>query len=116
MCNVSAPVIFIFICQNNLVFGSYCPYYNTNEGKWINDSNAFLFSLNLDKKYPSKKAFENYYRGSCGFHFKDIEYCSFNSRKGKFYKTGVYLDKLELDGNNQYFYINHFLVYKIEKS
>jgi len=116
VCNVSAPVIFIFICQNNLVFWSYCPYYNTNEGKWINDSNAFLFSLNLDKKYPSKKAFENYYRGSCGFHFKDIEYCSFNSRKGKFYKTGVYLDKLELDGNNQYFYINHFLVYKIEKS
>ena len=114
-CNVNAPVVFIFICDNDLLFGSYCPYYNTSEGKWINDSNAFLFSLNLDKKYPAKKAYENYHRG-CGYHFKDIEYCYVYSKKGEFGKTGIYLDKLELDGNNNYFYVNHFLAYKVEKS
>jgi hypothetical protein len=112
-CNMNAPVLFIFICDNNLAFGSYCPYYNTSGSSWIADSNAFIFSLNLDKKYPAKQANNNYYRG-CGYHFKDIEYCSIYSRKGNFGKTGIYLDKYELDGNNQNFYVNHFFVYQIE--
>jgi hypothetical protein len=115
-CNVNAPVIFIFICDNNLAFGSYCPYYNTSGSSWIADSNAFIFSLNLDKKYPAKQANSNYYRGTCGYHFSDITYCNTYSRKGNFGKSGIYLDKYELDGNNQYFYVNHFLVFKIENS
>ena len=54
-CNISAPAIFIFITEKS-VFGAYCPnYYCNNNGRWINDSNAFLFSLNLNKKYPAKK-------------------------------------------------------------
>ena len=112
--NLSCPQIFIFITENLSIFGSYCPNYYTSANSWINDSNAFLFSLNLDKKYPSKKAKENYYAGTCGYHFKDIEFCSFGPRKGTFYKTGIYLDKYELEGDKNYFYIKHFLVYKVE--
>ena len=43
-CNVNAPVIFIFITYNNSIFGAYCPFFNTREGKLINDSNDFIFS------------------------------------------------------------------------
>ena len=77
-CNVKKPLIFIFITEKNSIFGSYCPYFNTSDGQWINDSNAFLFSLNLDKKYPAKKAYQNYYLGACGYHFKDITYFFFH--------------------------------------
>jgi len=113
--NLSCPMIFIFITQNNSIFGSYCPNYNTSEGKWIADSNAFLFSINLNKKYPAKKADNNYHRGTCGYHFSDITYCSFSSKKGSFGTSGIYLDKYELEGNNSNFYIKHFMVYKVEK-
>ena len=112
--NLSCPQIFIFITENLSIFGSYCPNYYTSANSWINDSNAFLFSLNLDKKYPSKKAKENYYSGTCGYHFKDIEFCSFGPRKGTFCNSGIYLDKYELEGDKNYFYIKHFLVYKVE--
>ena len=114
-CNVNAPVIFIFITYNNSIFGAYCPFFNTSEGKWINDSNAFIFSLNLNKKYLAKQSNKNYFRGQCGFHFKDIEYCNFSSRKGTFYTSGVYLNQNELEGNNSEFYIRNFYVYKIDK-
>ena len=114
LCNVSAPVIFIFVTEKMNIFGSYCPYFSTS-GSWINDSNAFLFSLNLDKKYPAKKAYQNYHRGTCGYHFQDITYCGFNDKKGNFNTSGTYIDKYELDGNSNYFYIRQFLVYKIDK-
>ena len=116
--NLGCPQIFIFITENLSIFGSYCPNYRADSsyGKWVNDSNAFLFSLNLDKKYPALKNQENYFTGVCGYHFKDIEYCSFSSKKGSFGKTGTYLDKFELEGNEQYFFIKHFLVYRVENS
>ena len=101
--NLGCPQIFIFITENLSIFGSYCPNYRANSSyDWQNDSNAFLFSLNLDKKYPAKKAQSNYYTGVCGYHFQDITYCSFSSRKGTFDTSGTYLDKYELEGNNIY--------------
>ena len=114
-CNVNAPVIFIFITNNNSIFGAYCPLFNTSEGKWINDSNAFIFSINLNKKYPAKKSNDNYYRGPCGIHFGDITYCDFSSRKGSFGNSGIYLNQKELEGNNSEFVIKHFYVYNIDK-
>ena len=36
-------------------------------------------------------------------------------RKGSFDTTGTYLNSYELDGNNQYFYVKQFLVYKVYK-
>jgi hypothetical protein len=71
-CNVSAPVVFIFFTSKNSIFGAYCPHFNTFESQWKNDSNAFIFSINLNKKYPAKKANENYHRGQCGIHFQDL--------------------------------------------
>ena len=53
-CNVNKPVVFIFITTKKSIFGAYCPYFNTNEGKWINDYNSFIFSINLNKKYHAK--------------------------------------------------------------
>ena len=112
--NLSCPQIFIFITENLSIFGSYCPkYYTSSIGNWISDGNTFLFSLNLDKKYPAKKAQNNYHIGTCGYHFNDITFCSFNQRKGTFDK-GTYLDKYELDGKQNYFFIKHFLAYKVE--
>lgn len=84
-CNISAAAIFIFITKKS-IFGAYCPYYSCNDGKWINDSNAFLFSLNLNKKYPAKKSGNNYFRGKCGFHFSDLTFCGMNDRQGNFEK------------------------------
>ena len=114
--NLGCPQIFIFITENLSIFGSYCPNYKADGsyGDWVNDSNAFLFSLNLDKKYPAKKNQSNYHTGTCGYHFQDITYCSFSSKKGSFSKTGTYLDKYKLEGDNQYFFIKHFLVYQVE--
>ena len=114
-CYVNAPVIFIFITKNNSIFGAYCPLFNTTEEKWINDANAFIFSINLNKKYPSLQPKNNYFRGACGFHFNDINYCSFSTRKGSFGKNGIYLNKYELEGNNNEFNIKHFLVYRIDE-
>ena len=114
-CNVNAPVIFIFITNNNSIFGAYCPLFNTTENNWINDANAFIFSINLNKKYPSMQSNRNYYRGSCGFHFNDITYCDISTRKGSFAKNGIYLNQYELEGNSNEFYIRHFYVYKIDK-
>jgi len=115
--NLGCPQIFIFITENLSIFGSYSPNYraDSNYNNWVNDSNAFLFSINLDKKYPAKKAQSNYHTGTCGFHFQDITYCDFSSRQGSFAKSGTYLDKYELEGNSTCFYIKHFLVYKVEK-
>ena len=115
VCNVNAPVIFIFITNNNSIFGAYCPLFNTNENSWINDSNAFIFSINLNKKYPAKKSNNNYFRGTCGFHFQDITYCDFSSRKGTLSNSGIYLSQKELEGNNDSFIIKHFYVYKVDK-
>ena len=112
-CNISAPAIFIFFTGKS-IFGAYCPLYSCNEGKWIGDSNAFIFSLNLNKKYPAKKSGDNYHRGTCGFHFNDITFCSMTDRKGSF-NTSVYLDYYELEGNQTTFYVKQFLVYKVNK-
>ncbi len=113
-CNINAPAIFIFITENNSIFGAYCPRYNCSDGNWISDTNAFIFSLNLNKKYPAKKSGDNYHRGTCGFHFTDITFCNLTSRKGSFGKS-IYLDNYELEGNNNSFYVRNFLVYKVIK-
>ena len=49
-CNVNSAVVFLFFTGKNSIFGAYCPKFNTSENQWINDSNAFIFSLNLNKK------------------------------------------------------------------
>ena len=114
--NLGCPQIFIFITENLSIFGSYSPNIMANSSySWQNDSNAFLFSLNLDKKYPAKKSQSNYFNGTCGYHFQDITYCSFSSKKGSFGNSGTYLDQYELEGNSPNFFIKHFLVYKVEK-
>lgn len=112
-CNISAPAIFIFFTEKS-IFGAYCPLYSCSGGNWISDSNAFIFSLNLNKKYPAKKSGENYYRGTCGFHFNDITFCGMADRKGSF-GTSVYLNNYELEGNQTTFYVKQFLVYKVNK-
>ena len=113
-CNVSKPVVFIFITTKKSIFGAYCPCFNTSGGQWINDSNAFIFSINLNKKYPAKNSSSNYYRGVCGFHFQDITYCDFSSRKGSL-GTGYYLNTLELEGDQKEFNISHFYAYQVDK-
>ena len=114
--NLNCPQIFIFITGNSSIFGSYCPNYSIVDKNvhWENDPKAFLFSINLDKKYPAKKAEKNYFIAKCGYHFKDITFCSYDGRTGLLSKTGTYLDKLELEGINKNFYVKHFLVYKVE--
>ena len=114
-CNIKAPAIFIFITSKMSIFGAYCPNYHTSDGKWVADSNAFLFSLNLNKKYPALKSGNNYHTGTCGFHFNDIEFCSINDRKGTFGKTGVYMNNYELEGNENSFTVEQFLVYRVIK-
>ena len=113
-CNILAPAIFIFFTENSL-FGAYCPYYSTYDEKWINVSNAFLFSLNLNAKFPAQKSQNNYYRATCGFHFTDITFCFMKDRKGAFNKSGTYLNEYVLEGYNIGFYVKQFLVYKVNK-
>ena len=115
---INFPLIFIFITSHLSIFGSYCPCYYMQTSNWINDANAFLFSLNLNKKYPAKVAKENYLDRSYGggYRFKDIEFTDFKDRIGQFNKSGVYLDKYELEGDNEYFFVKHFLIYKILKN
>ena len=114
--NLNCSQIFIFITGNSSIFGSFCPKYSITSLNpyWVDDQNAFLFSLNLDKKYPAKKADKNYFIAKCGYHFRDITFCHYDGRKGTFAKSGTYLDKYELEGNNNEFFVKHFLVYKVE--
>ena len=112
-CNIYSPAFFIFFTEKS-IFGAYCPYYATNfSSDWIRDSNAFLFSLNLNKKYPAKSSGNNY-RIGCGFHFTDIEFCRMIDRKGTFY-TIEYLDNYVLEGNDKEFYVKQFLVYIVKE-
>ena len=75
---------------------------------WVADSKAFLFSLNLDKKYLAKKAEGNYFIGKFGYLFRDITFSSFDERIGRFGNSGVYLDKYELEGGVNQFFVKHF--------
>ena len=112
---IKGPKIFIFITENLSIFGSYgTNYYSDTKNVWTADANAFIFSLNLDKKYPAKKAEDNYLIGNYGYDFNDITFSSFDERIGIFDKTGTYLDKYELEGNSKKFYVKHFLVYTVE--
>ena len=116
-CNINAPAIFIFITSKKSIFGAYCPNYHTSNNVWVSNSNAFLFSLNLNKKYPAINSKENYYHtGTCGFHFNDITFCNNNfiNRKGSF-STGKYMNNLELEGNDNSFIVEQFSVYRVIK-
>ena len=94
------------------IFCSYSPNYKTRGG-WIKDPNAFLFSLNLNKKYPAKTVIKNYYAANY-YNFNDIKIISFEQKLGELDKTGNYLDDYELEGNSKYFQVKHFMVYKVE--
>ena len=111
--NLNCPEIFIYITENLSIFGSYCPNYKTS-GSWIKDPNTFLFSLNLNKKYPSKIAKKNYLCLGQAYDFCDIKYYQIDNRLGEFDKTGTYLDNYELEGNSKYFQVKHFMVYKVD--
>lgn len=114
--NLNCPQIFIFFTGNSSIFGSFCPKYSIANKNvyWAADSNVFLFSLNLDKKYPAKKAIKNYFIAKCKYHFNDITICHYDGRNGTFNISGAYVDNYELEGNNHNFYVNQFLVYKVE--
>ena len=110
---INYPQIFIFITENMSVFGSYCSNYKTSGG-WIKDPNAFLFSLNLNKKYPAKIAKKNYHCSYGEYNFNELKLHLLENRVGEFDKTGTYLDNYELEGNSKYFQVKHFMVYKVE--
>ena len=78
--------------------------------------NAFIFSLNLNKKYHVLNIDDtlHYYKGTCGIHFYDFIVCSIYDRKGSF-NTSRYLTKLELEGNTSSFEFEHIIVYKMIK-
>ena len=113
-CNISDPALFIFITQKNSIFGSFCSCYTTLDLEWKSDPNAFIFSLNLNKKYPRINTKMNYQNGYCGYNFHDIEFDNiyFNQRAGLF-KTGYYLNNYELEGKNDKFTVGEFLVFKV---
>ena len=112
---MNASVIFIFITEKNSIFGAYCPLFNTTEEKWISDSNAFIFSINLNKKYPAKNLMIIIIEGFVDFIFKILLIVIFPQKKRSFNKTGIYLNQKELEGNNNEFCIKHFYIYKIDK-
>ena len=110
--HINGPAVFIFITEKKSIFGSYGSKFVANAHNWVSDQNAFLFSLNLNKKYPAKKAKNNYKNGYYGYNFHDIE-LDFFQRKGKF-KIGLYLDNYELEGNSDSFKFEHFLVFEVK--
>ena len=117
-CDVNAPVVIIIITKKNNIFGGYASNFATSSGgnQWVGDKNAFIFSLNLNKKYPPKNINDtnHYYKGTCGIHFGDITVCDIYDRKGSF-DTSYYLDKYELEGDSSNFDVEHILVYKVIK-
>ena len=112
-CNIRGPALFIFITQKNSIFGSFCSCYTTLDLEWKSDPNAFIFSLNLNKKYPRLNT-KNYQNGGNGYNFHDIEFeqIYFLKRFGLF-KTGYYLNNYELEGKNDKFTVGEFLVFKV---
>ena len=117
-CNVNGPVVIIIITKKKNIFGAYASNFATSSGgnNWVGDKNAFIFSLNLNKKYPPKNINDtvHYYKGTCGIHFGDITVCQISDRKGSF-GTSYYLDKYELEGDSSNFDVEHILVYKVIK-
>ena len=53
-CDVNCPIVIIIISKKNSIFGAYASNFSTKSGggNWVGDKNAFIFSLNLNKKYP----------------------------------------------------------------
>ena len=90
--NLNYPQIFIFITENLSIFGSYCSNYKISGG-WVTAQNSFLFSINLNKKYPAKITKNNYCAKDDVYDFRDIKFYNLYARKGEFDKTGTYLDK-----------------------
>ena len=117
-CNVNGPVVILIISKKQSIFGAYASNYATTSGgeKWVGDKNSFIFSLNLNKKYPpiNINATEHYYKGTCGIHFYDLTICKIYDRKGQF-STGRYLNQYELEGNASNFEVEHIFVYKVIK-
>ena len=111
-CDINAPALFIFVTTQNSIFGAYASYFNTHES-WAKDPNAFIFSINLNKKYMPMKSKDHYKREKYGFNFKDITFNDLNYNVGLFY-TGHYLKDFEIEGKKKQFNIRHFLVYQVD--
>ena len=53
---MNCPIVIIIITKKNSIFGAYASNFSTKSGGgWVGDKNAFIFSLNLNKKYPDGK-------------------------------------------------------------
>ncbi len=52
--DVNCPIIIIIITKKNSIVGAYTSNFSSSSGgnKWVGDKNDFIFSLNLNKKYP----------------------------------------------------------------
>ena len=57
---------------------------------------------------------EHCHKGTCGIHFNDFTVCSIYDRKGRL-NASKYLTKLELEGNESNFEVEHIIVYKVVK-
>ena len=117
-CDVNCPIVIIIITKKNSIFGAYASNFSTESGggNWVGDKNAFIFSLNLNKKYPvlNINDTEHCHKGTCGIHFNDFTVCSIYDRKGRL-NASKYLTKLELEGNESNFEVEHIIVYKVIK-
>ena len=76
-----------FIKLDNLVKKSLIIYKSKSqvEGAYVHDESEFkLLSeyFAIGKTYAGRiEIANNYFRGECGFHFTDITYCDFSTRK-----------------------------------
>ena len=120
-CDGKFPTIYIIESEKGYKFGGYLSQRWNSENKYVEDNNAFFFSINLQKKYffnnPKQVYYGNPYYGPVIRGGITMNICdNANSSINNF----IYLDnenqgsKYEINGGESNFNLQSYEVYQIE--
>ena len=125
-CNNISDTVSIIFSSTGRIFGVYRNIAINGDGPWRIDNNAFIFSVDNNKIYRVKKgnaviAFDN----RCFIQYMNTlvltgnilteQYEDKNTNTMNNYFEG-FTRNFELNGGNQYFYVEEFLVYSLNFS
>lgn len=125
-CNKISDTVSIIFSSNGRIFGVYRNIAINGSGPWSVDDNAFIFSVDNNKIYRVKKgnkviAFDD----DCFIQYMNTlvltgniltnQYNDKNTNTMNNYFEG-FTRNFELNGGNQYYYVEEFLVYSLNFS
>ena len=115
LCDYKGATLTLFKSQNNRKFGGYLSKNWENSGDWKRDNNAFLFNIDLKKKYQLKNNRETSYycNRDLGPIFQDFGFYCYKGgtlldenkfmeyKLSNYYEVNKGYQKYEISGNDQ---------------